>query len=370
MSEGDIAIITHSGIFHLDEVMATALLRKLGHYGKNVIRTRDPKIIEVMSEGGALIIDVGGKDDPSLRRFDHHQSGFERCFNDRAASLGIKMSSLGLVYQEYGMQLFADTKLENIDELYNKFYEQFIMEIDAGDNGVSELKSGIKHDDVFKFARRWHLSGAIRQLNNIKVADTGPLADEQDKQFEVAVGICRTVLDGAVDHFIAKEKDYVYSKKLIEKSGEMKIIGNGMLAIIPEKCEYHRAMQDYERDAGSGIKWLFTVLPREDGKNNPEKDEWQIHTVNITGEAFKNKADIVDKEKAKRKIGDDLKFVHNNRFIAVTKNRNSAVKLALASLNDHDKMLTEKKTFAFIKYALLIVVLGFFIGMIIEIRLK
>jgi uncharacterized UPF0160 family protein len=61
---------THSGAFHMDEVLGATMLTKYTKEWKDakITRTRDEKILA----GLDLIIDVGGKYDPATLRFDHH----------------------------------------------------------------------------------------------------------------------------------------------------------------------------------------------------------------------------------------------------------------------------------------------------------
>ena len=65
---------THSGQFHLDEVLACFLLRTYIPEYKNcsIIRSRDPAVWAQCH----TLVDVGGVYDPSNNRFDHHQKEF------------------------------------------------------------------------------------------------------------------------------------------------------------------------------------------------------------------------------------------------------------------------------------------------------
>lgn len=80
-------IVTHSGTFHADEITAIALLHV---FTDDVyFTTRHPHQAELPKAD--YTIDIGGKLDPKLGLFDHHQY-----------ELG--MSSAGLIWQHLGLQ--------------------------------------------------------------------------------------------------------------------------------------------------------------------------------------------------------------------------------------------------------------------------
>ena len=88
-----------------------------------------------------------------------HLFNFKRTFNETFSSINpekpwkIKLSSAGLVYVHFGKQLIEEILKKYLDEakiekklvdiLYDKMYEQFVIEVDAIDNGV-EISSNKK----------------------------------------------------------------------------------------------------------------------------------------------------------------------------------------------------------------------------------
>lgn len=66
-------IITHSGPFHADEILAIATVF---YFDKKITVERSFKIAEEsLNDPRQLILDIGKKYDPSLGNFDHHQDG-------------------------------------------------------------------------------------------------------------------------------------------------------------------------------------------------------------------------------------------------------------------------------------------------------
>jgi uncharacterized UPF0160 family protein len=347
-------IIVHSGHFHADEVMAVAIARMLG-VRERVIRTRDPKIIAEWSRK-AYILDVGGVDDPEALRFDHHQAGFDRYFSEHAKELGVKMSSCGLFYHWLGPNIFgmfmgsADIAKdladgwrelvpdgETLQKWYEHFYNKYIMEIDANDNGVSQTKPGIIDAKVFRYTRSWNLASIVKAFNNLDTSDTGPAAEAQDEAFTRAVDACREIMERIMYHFIADKIALERGLRRLrtirtgsEHGDYIMNIDDRAILVLNDNFDYTDAARELLY-GNTDSWWCFTVLPREAGKNDPEADNWQVHTVNITGHGFANRASIVDRETATTLIGSNLVFLHNNRFIAVTKGRDAAIALAYAS---------------------------------------
>ena len=100
--------ITHSGIFHADEVMGTVLLSKILPEVK-VCRTF--KVPEDVAED-VIVYDIGGG------IYDHHQRGF-----NEARENGIKFSSFGLLWRKFGMQLLSNNEnKELVLEIFDKYF--------------------------------------------------------------------------------------------------------------------------------------------------------------------------------------------------------------------------------------------------------
>ncbi|XP_043302272.1 MYG1 exonuclease isoform X1 [Cervus canadensis] len=137
---------THNGTFHCDEALACALLRLLPEYrDAEIVRTRDPEKLAACD----IVVDVGGEYDPQRHRYDHHQ----RSFTETMSSLSpgkpwqTKLSSAGLIYLHFGHKLLAQllgTSEEDgmVGTLYDKMYENFVEEVDAVDNGISQWEEG------------------------------------------------------------------------------------------------------------------------------------------------------------------------------------------------------------------------------------
>uniref|UniRef100_A0A3Q3JHU2 Uncharacterized protein n=1 Tax=Monopterus albus TaxID=43700 RepID=A0A3Q3JHU2_MONAL len=154
---------THNGTFHCDEVLACFLLRQLPEYkDAEIIRTRDQAQLEECD----IVVDVGGEFDPKTHRYDHHQRTFAESFHSLRPEKPwvTKLSSAGLVYLYFGRRLLSQlTQLKEddmqLEVLYDKLYENFVEEVDAIDNGISQC------DEEPRYAITSTLSARVGHLN-------------------------------------------------------------------------------------------------------------------------------------------------------------------------------------------------------------
>lgn len=86
--------VTHDGRHHLDEIMATCLLRLVVGDRLLVVRSTDPEIIAAAD----IVYDVGREYDPGALKFDHHQTRDLMADARRPAGY----ASAGLVWKEFG----------------------------------------------------------------------------------------------------------------------------------------------------------------------------------------------------------------------------------------------------------------------------
>lgn len=157
-----IQVVTHSGIFHADEVFACALLC-IAYERDNVgiIRTRDSKVLEVATNNkDTWVIDVGNSYDPSLLNFDHHMRDF-----NLTNSFGNKLSSFGMVVEALLSRDFFTEVKESLLKFSNK--------VDMLDNGVKKAEDLIflsvlnSYSDNEEFSFYAALQTAIAYLRSL-----------------------------------------------------------------------------------------------------------------------------------------------------------------------------------------------------------
>lgn len=67
-------IVVHGGLAHLDDIMSCAMAYAFGAPHDAEIERRNPKP-EELDDPATLVLDVGGRHEPSRLNFDHHQRG-------------------------------------------------------------------------------------------------------------------------------------------------------------------------------------------------------------------------------------------------------------------------------------------------------
>lgn len=112
-------VVTHGGVFHGDEVLATVILSKI--FGELTI-CRTFKVPENINEN-VIVYDIG------FGKFDHHQKG-----GNGSRENGVPYAACGLIWKEFGPKLVADTC--NPELVWNLIDRDLIQGVDAMDNGA------------------------------------------------------------------------------------------------------------------------------------------------------------------------------------------------------------------------------------------
>lgn len=104
--------ITHGGVFHADEVIATAILSAIEPINLN-------RTFRVPEDTKAFVYDIGGG------AYDHHQRG-----GNGTRENGVPYSSAGLIWRDFGKQIVS------CEQAWAFVDQELIAGIDAVDNGV------------------------------------------------------------------------------------------------------------------------------------------------------------------------------------------------------------------------------------------
>lgn len=164
-------VITHSGKFHPDELVAIAAWY-LAFINTTVKRSRNPQDWEFAD----ALIDVGGEADMERNRFDHHQRGGA----GRRPS-GVPYASAGLVWLKYGEQACRSVLEEyfgvdfDYQSIADKIDADLISLIDGNDTGHSKTQT------VFDCLRQFNEPWFVENTNN-------------DYQFTEALAVAKEIL--------------------------------------------------------------------------------------------------------------------------------------------------------------------------------
>lgn len=275
-------VATHNGPFHADDVMAVALLRTFWDAASRVERSRDPD----RHDAADVVVDVGGVFDPSLRRFDHHQASYT---GDR--------SSAGMVLDWLEAEAHVDSALAAV------LRSSCIDYIDAVDNGRRAPAR-----DVPCFPRIVEALGQTSQS-----------LEEFDQAFETAVAVGASLLTGltAAHHKVLAGRTLVGAAM-----EEAEQAGRNVLFFD----DYVSWKEPYFELGGATHPTEFVMFPATDGS-------WRIVAIPPKLGDFGQKrslpeawAGLTDDELTAVTGIPGSVFCHKNRFIAVFKTREGALR--------------------------------------------
>lgn len=111
-------VMTHGGVFHADEILATVILEKL----LGEVRVyRGFKVPEGIGEN-VIVYDIG------YGKYDHHQPG-----GNGQRKNGVPYAAAGLIWKDFGMEALKDTC--NPEFIWKAIDKNLVQGIDAIDNG-------------------------------------------------------------------------------------------------------------------------------------------------------------------------------------------------------------------------------------------
>ena len=268
--------VTHSGTFHVDDVISTIFLSKIF---KEINLIRVPSMNN-RSAKNKLVFDIG------LGEFDHHQKN-----RNGKRKNGIYYSSIGLLWKKYGKEYLKNINAKNIDKVYEYIDKELIQYIDATDNMQMEyLKSKISPDFVKLFNPEWN--------ENVT----------EEEGFVHALKLADEFWNIYIKHAIAEVEAI---EIIIKKTNETK----ENYAVFDKELPYRKAIDLLEN---KNIKYLIFKSKRE------------CYDIRIIGKDKEFKREIVknDIEQVRRlsKIS-DLLYVDARGKLCCTETLDSAINL-------------------------------------------
>ncbi|XP_077978339.1 MYG1 exonuclease-like [Glandiceps talaboti] len=330
-----VKIGTHNGTFHCDEVLACFMLKQLPQYkDADIVRTRDSATLDTCD----IVVDVGAEYDPSKHRYDHHQ----RSFKDSMSTLTpdkkwtTKLSSAGLVYLHFGHQILAQVLKTTADAqitgvIYNKVYENFIEEIDAIDNGISQS------DEKPRYAVSTNLSSRVGHLN--------PWWNDEDvdveERFQKAM---KLVGEEFLDRVVFYHKCWWPARALVEEAiGErFQVDESGEIMLLKQGgFPWKDHLFDLEAELKIETPIKYALYTDQNGN-------WRIQCVPIRKDSFENRLSLYEEWRGVR--DDELSelsgipgciFVHASGFIGGNKTKEGVLAMAKKTLEKSRQQKSE-----------------------------
>lgn len=287
------AIITHEGIFHADEAMATAIVKK--KVGWLPVFRRNPTPAE-MQDSSIIKLDVGGIYDPSISAYDHHQRGGAGNRGDENKPY----ATAGLIWRAMGRGIVDASVAKRVDEI-------LCTGIDATDCGKSKAEKGSPS-----------LSQCISWLN----PPAGATKEERNQAFKCAVSMCEAVLYGACD----AATEFIAARKLVL---DATTACNGRVLILDSYVPWDEHI--VERTLQENL--LYVVYPSERGG-------YMIQQVPTEPGSFSGRkplpeswAGLRDSQLSALVNLPGCIFCHPGRFIAGHETKEGALELARIAVN-------------------------------------
>jgi uncharacterized UPF0160 family protein len=289
--------ITHAGTMHADEVFATAFLDL---YNKDIEVMRVSEVEKAKIRKDAIVYDIG------RGQFDHHQE------DAKVRENGIKYSSLGLLFEEFGKDYLKQEKIEDIDEVYIGMEKELIEAIDAIDNGVfPEIVAPYKVKTISDIIKLFNPSFGSNE--------------KEEEQFIKAVEVAKQIWQETLYSVIGKvkAKKIVLEKIKNEKKDYLE---------LEEYLPYEETLLKTEE----GDHLLFVMYPSNRGgygiktikKSLEDKTDRMLFPESWAG--------LENKELEKVSNIKDISFCHSGRFLVTCKTKEAAYQVL-------DQLLSTKK---------------------------
>lgn len=218
--------VTHSGVFHADEVLGTVILeRAIGDL-------RIARVAEIPASlaDDVVIFDIGNGE------FDHHQPG-----GNGARDNGIPYASAGLLWKHFGPGIVGQSS--DPEWLWNYVDETLVQGVDAWDNGTVAFVGDMSK--AYTFSKM--IAGFNPEWNS---------TESSDDAFLMAVEFARQVFDNVFKHGIA----LLSSRQLVEEA--IKTSRDGIMQLC-KPLPWKDALFTSRNVKASEI--LFVVYPSDRG---------------------------------------------------------------------------------------------------------
>lgn len=290
--------ITHGGTFHADEIFSTIFLSKFQEiflYRMNEFQKKSIK--------DQIVFDIG------CGEFDHHGQ------NAKIRENGIKYSSFGLLFEKYGRDYLKKKHVEEIEEAYQMFLNELVLQIDAIDNGIFP-----KNPEEYNIL---NLSQIIEQFNL-----TWKEEKNEKQAFLEALQLAELIFNRIEKRIIDKLSAKEIVKNQIEKVKEPIII-----------FDQHLPYMDYvlASESEPALNLVFAILPSNRGGYN-------IQTIKKSSKSNLNRLDFPKEWGGKTKEElfqltkiKSFRFCHPNLFLCACDTLEDAKKIARLAITIKNK---------------------------------
>lgn len=272
-------VITHSTVFHADDVFGVALCRLINPLIE-VIRTLDndiEKYLEAARNVGknVIVFDIGRGE------YDHHQID-KKLRDEECDGKKIPYCGFGLLWKDFGYLLCPEK------EAWDRVDKSLVLPIDMADNGVGQNL----------------LSYSIKTLN--------PNWDDENLSenvaFHRAMNVAMIILKGHIDH----ARSSVAAKEKI-----LSLVTDSRILVMDKYMSWNYTVVNEEKCKDI----LFVVYPSMRGG-------WNVETVQTDRETHTNRMNFPEDWLGHADPDRGIKFAHTGNFLIACYTKEQAIQVA------------------------------------------
>ncbi|CAL1404446.1 unnamed protein product [Linum trigynum] len=265
---------THNGSFHCDEALACFMIRLADNFsGAEIVRTRDPKVLETLD----AVVDVGGD--------------------------------------------------SYVHRLYLSIYKNFVVAVDAVDNGMNQFDS----DEPPTYVNNTSLSSRVVRLN-LDWTEPDQSSEKENEVFECAMRLAGSEF---LESIRFHAKSWLPARSIVEEclASRYQVDASGEIMVMNRSCHWKLHIFDLEKELGMfpPIKY---VLYKDDRTEN-----WRIQAVAVSPDDFRSRKPLpvnwrgLENDKLSDVVGiAGCAFVHASGFTGGNRSYEGALEMARASL--------------------------------------
>eukprot|EP00049_Salpingoeca_infusionum_P022540 m.7413 g.7413 ORF g.7413 m.7413 type:complete len:347 (+) comp5244_c0_seq2:319-1359(+) len=266
---------THDGHFHCDEALACYMLKQLPEYkDAEIVRTRNPDLLAECD----IVVDVGATFDPAKHRYDHHQREFDHTMNSLNPDYKwvTKLSSAGLVYFHFGTKVISaisgETDEQKLAILFKQMYENFVEEVDAVDNGISQYSGS----PLYRVSTT--VSARVGRLNPAWNAEA---AAKPDELFVKAMELVGSEFTSALTFY---HKSWLPARSIVVDAvrDRLNVHKSGEVMVLPTVCPWKAhllSVEEEESTEENAVNIKYVLFRDFHGK-------WRVMAVPISHNSF------------------------------------------------------------------------------------
>jgi uncharacterized UPF0160 family protein len=265
IASSELNILTHNGVFHSDEVFASALV--IYFYASNlnvkINRTRSTDAIDLYKNNSKLfMLDIGLENNPSMRNFDHHQEGDD-----------VEVKATVMLVLDY----LLDRGAVSIG-LFEYLKDNLVQFLSNWDLGLEQATANFKHKP---------LPTIISSFNRYNTT-----VEQENKQFEKVLNLAISIIENEVEAFDQLNE----AKRGFENHT---VLHDGVILFNDYNPQYPKLLRKCK-----GVRYYI----------HPMNENWVVKTTN----SFIYPLPLVKED-------GDLVFAHKSRFLTIFRSRDAAI---------------------------------------------